>query len=105
MRYEEFRRRSSFDHTELLAFAHGRLVEDPPEAFAAKLPLPPMLMVDRIGEIRRERHKGRIVAERDVRRDDWFFQCHFLGDPVEPDHIVLTGAQADDPGVVGNIAP
>ena len=84
MRYEDFRGRSSFDHQELLAFAHGRLVEDPPEAFKAKLPLPPMLMVDRIDEIRRERNKGRIVAERDVRLDDWFFQCHFLGDPVQP---------------------
>ena len=63
----------------------------PPEAFAAKLPLPPMLMVDRIEEIRRERHKGRIVAERDVRLDDWFFQCHFLGDPVQPGCLGVDG--------------
>ena len=91
MRYEAFRQRSSFDRQELLAFAHGRLVEDPPEAFAAKLPLPPMLMVDRIDEIRRERHKGRIVAERDIRLDDWFFQCHFLGDPVQPGCLGVDG--------------
>jgi len=84
VKYEAFRQRSSFDRQELLAFAHGRLVEDPPEAFAAKLPLPPMLMVDRIDEIRRERHRGRVVAERDIRLDDWFFQCHFRGDPVQP---------------------
>ena len=91
VRYEAFRQRSSFDRPELLAFAHGRLVEDPPEAFAAKLPLPPMLMVDRIDEIRRERHKGRVVAERDVRLDDWFFQCHFLGDPVQPGCLGVDG--------------
>ena len=50
-----------------------------------------MLMVDRIGEIRRERHRGRVVAERDIRLDDWFFQCHFLGDPVQPGCLGLDG--------------
>ena len=43
-----------------------------------------MLMVDRIVEISRDGARGRIVAERDVRLDDWFFQCHFRGDPVQP---------------------
>ena len=84
MKYATFRERSGFDKGELLAFAHGRLIEDPPEGFEAKLPLPPMLMVDRVEQIRRERHKGRVVAEQDVQVDDWFFQCHFLGDPVQP---------------------
>jgi 3-hydroxyacyl-[acyl-carrier protein] dehydratase/trans-2-decenoyl-[acyl-carrier protein] isomerase len=84
MKYEEFRGRSSFAREELLAFAAGRLVEDPPAAFAARLPLPPMLMIDRITEIRADRTRGRIVAERDVRPDDWFFACHFAGDPVQP---------------------
>ncbi len=91
MRYAEFRERRSFTHPELLAFAHGRLVEDAPAAFKARLPLPPMLMVDAIPEIRRERHKGRIVAERRIRLDDWFFQCHFLGDPVQPGCLGLDG--------------
>jgi 3-hydroxyacyl-[acyl-carrier protein] dehydratase/trans-2-decenoyl-[acyl-carrier protein] isomerase len=91
LNYEAFRTRSSFDHQELLAFAYGRLVEDAPEAFEAKLPLPPMLMVDRIVEIASERHKGRVVAERDVRLDDWFFQCHFLGDPVQPGCLGVDG--------------
>ncbi len=50
-----------------------------------------MLMVDRIAEIRRERHRGRVVAERDVRLDDWFFQCHFLGDPVQPGCLGVDG--------------
>ncbi len=91
MRYAEFRERRSFTHLELLAFAHGRLVEDAPEGFKARLPAPPMLMVDAIDEIRRERHKGRIVAQRRVRIDDWFFQCHFLGDPVQPGCLGLDG--------------
>jgi 3-hydroxyacyl-[acyl-carrier protein] dehydratase/trans-2-decenoyl-[acyl-carrier protein] isomerase len=91
VKYETFRQRSSFDFQELMAFAHGRLVEDAPEAFNAKLPLPPILMVDRIGQIRRDRHKGRLVAERDVRLEDWFFQCHFLGDPVQPGCLGVDG--------------
>ena len=43
-----------------------------------------MLMVDRVPEISRDGSRGRIVAERDVQLDDWFFQSHFLGDPVQP---------------------
>jgi 3-hydroxyacyl-[acyl-carrier protein] dehydratase/trans-2-decenoyl-[acyl-carrier protein] isomerase len=84
VKYAEFRERASFDSAELLAFAHGRLIEDPPDSFAARLPLPPMLMLDRILEITRRGSRGRIVAEREVRLDDWFFQCHFAGDPVQP---------------------
>jgi 3-hydroxyacyl-[acyl-carrier protein] dehydratase/trans-2-decenoyl-[acyl-carrier protein] isomerase len=84
MRYEEFRARRSFARDELLAYAHGTLVTDPPAGFEGRLPLPPMLMIDRIEEIRRDGSRGRIVAERDVRLDDWFFQCHFATDPVQP---------------------
>lgn len=53
----------------------------------AKLPLPPMLMLDRIEKITEdggEHDKGYIVAELDVRPDLWFFECHFRGDPVMP---------------------
>ena len=82
--YEAFQSRSSFDQTEVLAFAHGVLLHDPPEGLTARFPLPPLLMVDRIVEIRRNHPRGRMVAERDVRLDDWFFQCHFAGDPVQP---------------------
>ena len=91
MKYDEYRQRSSFSQQELLAFAYGRAVEDAPEGFEAKLPLPPMLMVDRIEEIRRKGNRGRIVAVRDVRLDDWFFQCHFLGDPVQPGCLGVDG--------------
>ena len=84
MKYADFRARASFEKLELLAFAHGTLVEDGPEGFDTRLPLPPMLMLDRVVEISREGSRGRIVAERDVQLDDWFFQSHFLGDPVQP---------------------
>ncbi len=53
----------------------------------AKLPLPPMLMFDRITSITENggsAGKGQVVAEFDISPDLWFFQCHFLGDPVMP---------------------
>ena len=91
MTYEEFRERSHLSAEEVLAFAYGRLLEDRPPEFKARLPLPPMLMVDRIEHISRDGPRGRIVAERDVRLDDWFFHCHFLGDPVQPGCLGLDG--------------
>jgi len=84
MKYADFLARDHFTLEDLLAFGHGTLVDDPPEGFRAHLPVPPMLMLDRITEIRRQGNRGRIVAEQDVRLDAWFFQCHFLGDPVQP---------------------
>jgi 3-hydroxyacyl-[acyl-carrier protein] dehydratase/trans-2-decenoyl-[acyl-carrier protein] isomerase len=84
MTYAEFRSRTTFLAPELLAFAHGTLIEDAPAGFAARLPLPPLLMVDRVVEIGRDGARGRIVAEREVHVDDWFFRCHFAGDPVQP---------------------
>jgi 3-hydroxyacyl-[acyl-carrier protein] dehydratase/trans-2-decenoyl-[acyl-carrier protein] isomerase len=84
MTYEEFRKSSSFGLEELIAFAYGTLVEDPPEGFAARLPAPPFLMLDRITEIRSDGRQGRIVAEQDIRLDAWYFQCHMPADPVQP---------------------
>ncbi len=83
--------RSHFSEEEVLALAYGRLVEDGPAEYKARFPLPPMLMVDRIDHISRRGNRGRIVAERDVRLDDWFFQCHFLGDPVQPGCLGVDG--------------
>ena len=91
MKYDEFRERSHLSEEEVIAFAYGRLIEDEPAEFNARLPLPPMLMVDRIEHISRRGARGRIVAERDVRLDDWFFQCHFLGDPVQPGCLGVDG--------------
>jgi len=89
--YDEFRGRERFTREEILAMAYGRLVNDAPDGFATRLPLPPMLMVDRIEEISGGGREGRIVGERDVRLDDWFFQCHFLGDPVQPGCLGVDG--------------
>ena len=91
MKYDEFRERGHFSQDELLALAYGRLIDDPPEGFKTRLPLPPMLMIDRVEEISRDGRRGRIVAERDIRRDDWFFQCHFLDDPVQPGCLGVDG--------------
>ena len=84
MKYEEFLSRPAFSREELLAFAAGALVEDAPPLFAGRLPLPPMLMIDRITSIATRGSRGTVVAERAVSRDDWFFACHFAGDPVQP---------------------
>jgi len=54
---------------------------------AARLPLPNMLMMDRVTLISNEggaHGKGQIIAELDVRPDLWIFECHFDGDPVMP---------------------
>jgi len=54
---------------------------------AGRLPNDPMLMFDRITEIREDggaHGKGMIRAELDIHPDLWFFKCHFLGDPVMP---------------------
>lgn len=54
---------------------------------AGKLPTGNMLMIDRIVEINDDggvAGKGQITAELDVRKDHWFFGCHFDGDPVMP---------------------
>ncbi len=75
--------RSSFDHEDLLACGRG-------EMFGpgnAQLPAPPMLMVDRISEISKTggaHGKGFITAELDITPEQWFFLCHFYGDPVMP---------------------
>ncbi len=53
----------------------------------AQLPAPPMLMFDRIISISEKGgkfHKGQIIAELDIKPELWFFNCHFLGDPVMP---------------------
>ena len=76
-------RRSSFAYEELLACARGELFG----VGNAQLPLPPMLMFDRITEISESggpNGKGCVRAEIDVRPELWFFGCHFKGDPVMP---------------------
>jgi 3-hydroxyacyl-[acyl-carrier protein] dehydratase/trans-2-decenoyl-[acyl-carrier protein] isomerase len=74
---------TALEYESLLACARGELFGPG----NAQLPAPPMLMVDRITRISREGGaygKGCVEAELDIRKDHWFFACHFLGDPVMP---------------------
>ncbi len=74
---------SSFDYDALIASGEGRLMGPG----NAQLPLPPMLMFDRITEITSDggKHgKGQLIAEFDITPERWFFPCHFVGDPVMP---------------------
>lgn len=79
-------RRSSYDFEDLLSCGRGELFG----AGNAQLPLPPMLMFDSISSISETggaHGKGQVVAELQVAdnsRLNWFFECHFLGDPVMP---------------------
>jgi 3-hydroxyacyl-[acyl-carrier protein] dehydratase/trans-2-decenoyl-[acyl-carrier protein] isomerase len=84
MKYSEYLSRYHFTRDELVACAHGKLVEDPPANGVPRLPAPPFLMFDRVTEISREGRTGRIVAECRVRPEAWYFRCHFDGDPVQP---------------------
>lgn len=83
MKHAKFLERAQFSKEELIAFAFGRLVEDPPKEFL-RLPAPPFLMLDRVLEIRKQGVRGKMVAEKDIHLDEWFFQCHFKRDPVQP---------------------
>lgn len=79
-------RRSSYEYEDLLTCARGELFG----RGNAQLPLPPMLMFDRISVISDTggaHGKGQIVAELKVADNpalEWFFTCHFKGDPVMP---------------------
>ena len=75
-------RRSHFEYEDLLACGRGELFADGPQ-----LPLPPMLMFDRISEIAEvggQYGKGLVRAVLELKPDLWFFPCHFKGDPVMP---------------------
>ncbi len=76
-------RKNSYSYDDLLQCAHGKLFGPG----NAQLPLPPLLMFDRIVKISdKGGHygKGEILAELDIKPDLWFFECHFQSDPVMP---------------------
>ena len=80
---EQMTKPTSFDREELLKCGHGDMFGPG----NAQLPVPNMLMMDRIIKISDEggaHGKGEIIAELDINPDLWFFQCHFPGDPVMP---------------------
>lgn len=73
----------SLSFEDLIASGEGRLYG----AGNAQLPLPPMLMFDRITSITIDggsHGKGQMLADYDIAPDRWFFDCHFRGDPVMP---------------------
>ncbi|MEM6619374.1 MAG: bifunctional 3-hydroxydecanoyl-ACP dehydratase/trans-2-decenoyl-ACP isomerase [Pseudomonadota bacterium] len=83
-------RATQFGKEELMACARGELFGPG----NAQLPLPPMLMMDRITEISDDGGtdgRGHVVAEFDITPDLWFFECHFPGNPVMPGCLGLDG--------------
>ena len=76
-------KKNSYSYDELINCGDGKLFGQG----NAKLPLPPMLMFDRITEINDSKgafKKGLLEAELDIKKDLWFFNCHFKEDPVMP---------------------
>ena len=76
-------KKNSYSYDELINCGDGKLFGPG----NARLPLPPMLMFDRITEINDNKgsfKKGSLKAELDIKQDLWFFDCHFKEDPVMP---------------------
>ena len=76
-------KKNSYSYDDLINCAEGKLFGPG----NAKLPLPPMLMFDRITEINDDKgafKKGFLKAELDIKKNLWFFDCHFKEDPVMP---------------------
>ena len=76
-------KKNSYSYDELINCGEGKLFGPG----NAKLPLPPMLMFDRITEITDDKgafNKGSLKAELDIKKNLWFFDCHFKEDPVMP---------------------
>ena len=76
-------RKNSYSRDELIGCGNGELFGPG----NARLPLPNMLMMDRITSITEDggsAGKGSIIAELDVNPELWFFDCHFKTDPVMP---------------------
>ena len=75
--------KNNYNLEELISCAKGEMFgEGNPQ-----LPMPPMLMFDRITKITEnggDNGKGLVIAELDIKPDLWFFKCHFPGDPVMP---------------------
>ena len=74
---------TSFSYQDLIACGEGKLFSNggPP------LPAPPMLMFDKITKINSQKgefNKGEVIAELNINKDLWFFDCHFKNDPVMP---------------------
>jgi len=76
-------KKNSYSYDDLITCGNGELFGPG----NAKLPLPPMLMFDRITDINENNgifNKGSLKAELDIKDELWFFECHFKEDPVMP---------------------
>ena len=83
-------RKTSYNKTDLINSGIGKLFGKD----KGKLPMSPMLMMDRIIHISDtggKYGKGQIKAELDIKKSLWFFDCHFSGDPVMPGCLGLDG--------------
>ena len=77
------KQKNSYNYQDLIDCGNGILFGEG----NAKLPLPPMLMFDRITKIENNTgsfKRGYLEAELDIKDDLWFFKCHFKNDPVMP---------------------
>ena len=75
--------KNNYNYEDLITCAKGELFGPG----NAQLPMPPMLMFDKINNISSEggpNNKGVINAEMEIKPDLWFFDCHFIDDPVMP---------------------
>ena len=87
---KKMKQKNSYNKEDLLMSGNGTLMGND----TGKLPQPPMLMVDRILNIDDtggKYKKGEILAELDIDDANWFFHCHFKGDPVMPGCLGLDG--------------
>ncbi|CAK9884613.1 MAG: 3-hydroxydecanoyl-[acyl-carrier-protein] dehydratase [Candidatus Erwinia impunctatus] len=76
-------KRSSYTKEDLIASGRSELFG----AGGPPLPSGNMLMMDRVIDMREDGgnyDKGFVEAELDIHPDLWFFDCHFIGDPVMP---------------------
>ena len=75
--------KNNYSYEDLLTCAKGELFG----LGNAQLPMPPMLMFEKITNISSDggaNNKGIIEAEMAIKPDLWFFDCHFINDPVMP---------------------
>lgn len=83
-------KKTSYSKEEILKATEGEIFGDD----NGKLPKAPMLMIDRILKISEKGgkyNKGSILAELNINPKNWFFDCHFKGDPVMPGCLGLDG--------------
>ncbi len=76
-------RKNAYSYDDLLSCGRSDLFG----AGNAQLPAPNMLMFDRITHVAENDgafQKGSIIAELDINPKLWFFDCHFINDPVMP---------------------